>query len=134
MKLVDTQDLGFCAAKHVGSNSAIWTTKRREKQMKKVIENGHVAVVHSCDWGQAWYSWHGVEELLFLPELVEIVSSKRETLDEEIAKVLKSYDLDYGWIPDLTITWVPVGLQFTITEYDGYETVMLQREVKWLVA
>jgi hypothetical protein len=29
---------------------------------------------------------------------------------------------------------VPVGSQFIITEYDGYETVMLEKEVKWLVA
>jgi len=102
--------------------------------MKKVIENGHVAVVHSCDWGRGWYSWHGIDELLFLPELVEIVSSKRETLDEEIAKVLKNYDLEDSCFTDLGITWVPLAARFIITEYDGYETVMLEKEVKWLVA
>ena len=104
------------------------------KYMKKVIENGHVAVVHSCDWGRGWYSWHGIDELLFLPELVEIISSKMETPNEEVAKIIKSYDLDYGWIPDLGITWVPLAARFIITEYDGYETVMLEKEVKWLVA
>jgi hypothetical protein len=102
--------------------------------MKKVIENGHVAVIHNCGWGQAWYSWHGIEELLFLPELVEIISSKRETLDEEIAKVLKNYDLEHSWFTDLGITWVPLAARFIIIDYDGYETVMLEKEVKWLVA
>jgi hypothetical protein len=57
-----------------------------------------------------------------------------ETPNEEVAKIIKSYDLNYGWIPDLGITWVPLAARFIITEYDGYETVMLEKEVKWLVA
>ncbi|MBD2201667.1 hypothetical protein H6G33_09940 [Calothrix sp. FACHB-1219] len=43
--------------------------------MKKVIRDGKVAVLYSPEYGAGWYSWHKKEELLFLPELVEILES-----------------------------------------------------------
>lgn len=107
--------------------------------MKKVIRNGHVAVIHSCDWGAGWYSWHGIEELLFLPELVDNLEKPWSNYCNYspipvVDKILSRHNLQPNPIPDLGITWVPVGSRFYIAEYDGLETVIKEDEMKWLVA
>ena len=44
--------------------------------MNKVIELGQVAVLVSAPHGAGWYSWHGVQELLFDPVVVDMVRRK----------------------------------------------------------
>ena len=107
--------------------------------MNKVIRNGRVAVIHSCDWGAGWYSWHGVEELLYLPQLVESLerpwSDTYETRTRPmLEKVLTEHNLQTNFIPDSVITWVPVGSRFFVSEYDGVETVIREDEMKWITA
>ena len=107
--------------------------------MNKVVRNGRVAVIHSCDWGAGWYSWHGVEELLYLPQLVESLerpwSDTYETRTRPmLEKVLTEHNLQTNLIPDLAITWVPVGSRFFVLEYDGVETVIREDEMKWITA
>lgn len=107
--------------------------------MKKVIRNGHVAVLHSYDWGRGWYSWHGVEELLYLPELVERVEKPWSDTYELttlpiLEKILAKYELDTNILPDLKVTWVPIGTRFYIAEYDGHESVVTEGQMVWITA
>jgi hypothetical protein len=78
--------------------------------MDKVIRDGKVAVLYSPGYGAGWFSWHGIEELL--------------------------YDVDgyFGGADDLEIEWVDVGREFRITEYDGSESIEYKDEVKWRAA
>lgn len=96
--------------------------------MRKVIRDGKVAVVISNE--MQWYLTHKQVELLFLPELVELVESKDyqckpSTLDKIedyeywdtqcnlVRDLLNNEDL-WRWGNDLVVEWIPVGSTFTI--------------------
>lgn len=108
--------------------------------MNKIIFNGRVAVLVSHGWGAGWYSWHGVEELLYDPIVVELVRKadfeKVDLSDEIIQYCEKKYgdDIYFGGIDGLTIEWVPVGEKFRINEYDGAESLELHRDGYWMIA
>jgi hypothetical protein len=101
--------------------------------MKKLIEDGKVAVLVSPDYGAGWYSWHSVEELLYDPSIVKWVERK------ELDKILTYMELKYpevycGGLENLEVHWVPVGAQFRIDEYDGAESLVLATNERWLTA
>ena len=103
--------------------------------MNKVIRNAKIAVLISPGYGAGWYSWNPSHpECLFDPEVVAWV---------ENGKIGEVPDLEvkYGWdgffdggAEDLIIEWVPVGERFRIKEYDGSETIVLEKEERWIVA
>ena len=103
--------------------------------MDKVVENGQVAVLYSPGFGAGWYSWHGVEALLYDPFVVEMVRTNvsDETIEEYCCA---KYDADhyYGGADGLRIMWLPVGTEFVIHEYDGSESVRLKDDFDWLTA
>lgn len=93
--------------------------------MEKVIRNGNVAVLVSPGYGAGWYSWNqNYEELLFAPELVELVESGRASeITKELVNDLLGIDVYTGGAHSLRIEWLPVGTAFKIDEYDGSESI-----------
>lgn len=102
--------------------------------MKKVVRDGKVAVLVSRGYGAGWYSWHNIEELLYSPEVVDMV--ERGVLYQEIESYveLQYPDIYAGGASGLYIVWVPVGSKFRIKEYDGAESLVLLSEEKYLEA
>jgi hypothetical protein len=101
--------------------------------MDRVIRDGHVAVIFSPEHGAGWYSWHGVEALIFDPSIVAWIEA------QEHEKILSYVTLRYpgkyfGSIDDLSIQWIPVGTEFVIDEYDGSETIRFKERERWITA
>lgn len=107
--------------------------------MDKVIRDSEVAVLYSPNFGAGWYSWHGVEELLFSPEIVSIIESCGEDDDKKYNEIMAYMEENYPDVyaegaRDLTITWLPKGTCFEIGEYDGHESVRVLDHVTWITA
>ena len=108
--------------------------------MEKVIKGGQVAVIIHVDYGCGWYSWHGIERLLYDPKIVEILED--ETIPSDTARAwIRSYVQDLypdkavdGGEDRLAVVWIPIGAKFRIGEYDGKEHIVLQSQEKWLTA
>jgi hypothetical protein len=113
---------------------------KQAKEMKKVIRDGKVAVLISPNYGAGWYTWHGVEELLYHPRLIEMIENNQheEITESFIAELLGIIDEDsiphISGAEDLIIEWLPVGTQFIIEEYDGYESILMKETLTWLTA
>lgn len=102
--------------------------------MNRVVENNKVAVLYSPGFGAGWFSWHGVEDLIFDPMVVELVRNNRK--DEIEVYVANKYGADIycGGSEQLQISWIPIGDRFRIEEYDGSESVVTESEYVWLIA
>jgi hypothetical protein len=103
--------------------------------MEKVIRDSRVAVLYSPGYGAGWYSWHGIEELLYDPVVVGMVEAK--VSENNIVEYChKKYDEEayFGGADDLTIKWIDIHTEFRITEYDGAESIQFKDDIKWLVA
>lgn len=103
--------------------------------MNKVIRDGMVAVLISPGYGAGWYSWHGIQELLFDPVVVDMLENNIDR--DEIEKYCENtYGEDeyYGGITDLQIVWLPEGKEFTVHEYDGSESLRFKDEMRWIQA
>ena len=94
-----------------------------------------VAVLYSPGFGAGWYSWHGNEELLYDPKLVDMV------LEKTSAKTIELYCEEvygknhyYGGAENLEVMWVSVGTPFRVEEYGGAETIAIRDEINWIVA
>jgi len=103
--------------------------------MQKKIKDGMVAVLYSPGFGAGWYSWHGNEELLYDPKLVDMV------LEKTSAKTIELYCEEvygknhyYGGAENLEVMWVSVGTPFRVEEYGGAETIAIRDEINWIVA
>jgi hypothetical protein len=113
---------------------------KQVKEMDKVIRDGKVAVLISPSWGAGWYTWHDMEELLYHPKLVEMVENNQqdEITKGLIAELLGIIDEDgmpyLAGAEDLAIEWIPIGTEFMIEEYDGYESIRLKEATVWLTA
>lgn len=103
--------------------------------MEKVIRDGKVAVLISPGYGAGWYSWHGIEELLYDPVVVGMVERKVPE-DVIVSYCHARYDADgyFGGADDLTITWIVEGEQFVIEEYDGAESIKFKSDFEWITA
>ena len=101
--------------------------------MKKIIRNDLVAVIISPNHGAGWYSWHDVESLLYDPVIVSYLEV--EDYDSIEAYLTENYPNKY--FPkshELAVVWVPAGARFRIDEYDGSESLILERDEVWLTA
>ena len=103
--------------------------------MERCVRDGRVAVLVSPGFGAGWFSWHGIESLLFDPAVVKLVESGAE------ASVIQQYCEDrygdepyYGGAEDLVVQWVPVGARFRISDYDGSESLVYKSEERWFIA
>jgi len=95
--------------------------------MEKVIREGQVAVLVSPGHGAGWYSWHGVEALLYDPVVVDMVEHEHGA-DAITAHCDRQYGTDkyYGGADSLVVEWVPAGSKFCIEEYDGAEVLVTE--------
>ena len=111
--------------------------------MEKVIRDGEVAVLYSPDFGAGWYTWNTEHPaILYDPTVVKwVMDGKPSGVDwvRLVATLDEKYPGCYlggprGGLRDLQIRWVPIGTRFYVDEYDGNETVVLEKDVEWLVA
>ena len=101
--------------------------------MNKLIRDGKVAVLVAPGYGAGWYSWHGNEELLYDPSIVEWI--EQGDLDKINTYLELKYPNDTSLgLSDLEVNWVPVGARFRINEYDGSESLVLESEERWMTA
>jgi hypothetical protein len=70
---------------------------------------------------------------VFDPNIVHFVETK-EFVKLKAYIDLKYPDLHLSGFEDLAIMWLPEGTEFKIDEYDGNETIVLRKRVKWLKA
>jgi len=110
-------------------------------QVKKYIKDGKVAVLVSRGFGAGWSTWsydHPSEQLLYEPNIVEILLSDKDT--REKIKLIEDYcevnykDFYLGGLEQLDVEWLPVGTAFRIHEYDGSESVEIRDEMDWVIA
>jgi hypothetical protein len=102
--------------------------------MEKVVRDGKVAVVYSPGFGAGWYTWNQEHpELLFDPTIVKYVEDQDlDSLRSYMGlKFPEVYVSDYN---DLTVKWIPQGIEFRISEYDGNESVVTKQDDTWFVA
>lgn len=103
--------------------------------MDKVIRNGNVAVLVSPEFGAGWYTWNqDIPELLFDPTIVDLVLNKNADSEIMAYATLKYPNAYLGGVYNVVIQWVPIGSKFRINEYDGYETLELEKDITWFVA
>jgi hypothetical protein len=104
------------------------------KPIKKLIDNGKVAVLYSPGFGAGWSTWNQeVPEILFDPAIVDFV--EKDQWDELATYVTLKYPGIYdGGIRDLAVAWLPVGTEFRIHEYDGSESIEIKEELAWITA
>jgi len=106
--------------------------------MDKVIRDGNVAVLYSPDYGAGWYTWNTEHPaILYDPVVVKWVEDGKPK--DALARLEATLDEKYprcylGGMRDLQIQWVPIDTRFYVDEYDGNETVMLEKDVTWQVA
>jgi len=101
--------------------------------MNKLIRDGKVAVLVSPGYGAGWYTWHGNEELLYDPSIVEWIEQGDLNKINTYLELKYPNDTSLG-LSDLEVNWVPVGAQFRIDEYDGAESLVLATNERWLTA
>lgn len=102
--------------------------------MRKQLIGGKIAIIYHPGYGAGWYTWHGIREALFDPEIVNAI---REDRFEEGQKYLEeTYKLDpsvYN-IKELDIFYVMPGSKFLVVEYDGSETVISSDQIQFIEA
>lgn len=105
-----------------------------KQAIRKLSEDGKVAVLYSPGFGAGWYTWNTeYPQLIFDPAIVRYVErGEKEKLKEYMA--LKYPDAYLGGINDLTVAWIPEGTAFRIGEYDGSENLEIMNEASWMIA
>ena len=102
--------------------------------MRKLSENGKVAVLYSPDFGAGWSTWNpNHPEILFDPAIVKLV--EKEQYDELATYVELKYPGIYtGGLSSLKVSWVEEGKKFQIIEHDGSESVQTEDDIDWMIA
>jgi len=109
--------------------------------VERLIRDGEVAVLYSPGHGAGWSTWcHGDAtvrlSMMFDPQIADIRDQDApDWQDKARAIALVKYpDAYLGGLEELQVKWLPVGTQFLVTEYDGYEDIMINSEVDWITA
>lgn len=112
--------------------------------VKKLERDGLVAVLVSPDYGAGWSSWANPEEreaMLFDPDIVQAVldheaSGNKTLMVRQIEQIveIKRYQSYTGGLEQLRVVWIPKGVHFRVTEYDGSEGIELASQIIWDVA
>jgi len=102
--------------------------------MRKLSENGKVAVLYSPGFGAGWYSWNQeYPEILFDPAMVKLV--EKGQYDELATYVeLKYPGIFTGGLHDLQVEWLDEGQKFRVVEYDGAESIEVCEDIDWMIA
>lgn len=107
---------------------------------KYVNDRDEVAVLYSPGYGAGWYSWTDKTntDMLFDVKLVRWVLDDKPTdqATEIESYIEKTYPDAYcgSNIYNMKIAWVPYGTRFRIHEYDGSESVILEKNEIWIEA
>lgn len=104
--------------------------------MNKVIKEGKVAILYSPRYGAGWYSWNNFcPQCVFSPEIVKMVEDDRlDDVTSELCKSLFGDEFYSGGSDGLRIHWLPEGTNFTIDEYDGFESIHYVDQIQYLTA
>jgi len=102
--------------------------------MRKLSENGKVAVLYSPEFGAGWYTWNQEHpEILFDPAIVKLVEKGK--YDELATYVELKYPGIYtGGLHNLQVEWIKEGSLFRVVEYDGCESIEVNDEIDWMIA
>ncbi len=95
--------------------------------VNRLEKDGKVAVLYSPEYGAGWSSWNDEPEfygLIFDREIAEKVLAGDRDGAADVAERKYPGVLVLG-ARDLEVEWLPIGTRFEISEYDGYETVVV---------
>jgi hypothetical protein len=102
--------------------------------VNRLIRDGRVAVLISPEFGGGWSTWNPRHpDILFDPVIVEFVE-KDQPEELEVYVTLKYPGIYDGGIVGLKVEWIPAGVFFRVSEYDGAETIELRDQVNWIQA
>lgn len=94
---------------------------------EKVIRDGKVAVLVSPGFGAGWSTWNSEHRdfLLFDRQLVELAERQADTaeVDASMGKLFGEDEVYCGGWDQIVVRWLPEGTHFTISEYDGSESL-----------
>ena len=104
--------------------------------LNRIVRDGLVAVICSDAYGAGWHSHHGIDSLLFDPEIVAMIESDKspEHIHDYCLRTYSDFHVGYSRGVELRITWIPVGVQFRISEYDGLEHVVYRTQDEYHTA
>jgi hypothetical protein len=119
----------------------IANTDPQDVIVNRLTFDGRVAVLYSPGYGAGWSTWCHEDlsvrlAMLFDPQIADIVdrgASDWRDQAEAIARV-KYPDAHLGGLAELQVKWLPVGTQFRVLEYDGFEQIEIQSEIEWVTA
>jgi hypothetical protein len=97
-----------------------------------------VYVIYSPHHCAGWYTWHNIIELVFDPEVVNMIEigASSEEIEDYCREHYNTTGITpyFGGADELKIEWLPEGSIFRIDEYDGAESIVLQDDDDWIVA
>lgn len=104
------------------------------KRERLINEEGRVAVIISRDFGSGWYSWHENLDLLFEPQLCEMILNRNtpEMIRAYVSRHYPDFNCEYFNFDSLSVAWLETGHEFLIHEYDGRESVWFKDDIKWI--
>lgn len=101
--------------------------------MNKLIKDGRVAVIFTCDFGGGWSSWCPEKRDICMDgDIAQLVldSAPVEKIEKLVEKKYPELYL-YG-LNNLAVAWIKEGTEFIIEEYDGRESIVTREDVeKW---
>jgi hypothetical protein len=107
----------------------------------RLIRDGQVAVLYSPGHGAGWSTWCHEDlavrlSMLFDPQIADIRDRGDPDWREQAEAIaLVKYPEAYiGGLADLEVRWLPLGTQFRVLEYDGFESVEINGEIEWITA
>jgi hypothetical protein len=95
---------------------------------------GKIGIVYSPSFGAGWSTWGNPNQSLD-QEMARAV--EREVSCDELRQIAsKNWPEAYqGGIEDgLSVEWVLPGTAFEVQEYDGYESVRIEKDLQWQIA
>ena len=96
------------------------------------MEKQTTKVLYSAGYGAGFYTWGAPREAITDPILIDLV--ERGELQLAQGYVEKTYPGTFaGGVQQLVVAQVPKGQPFMMLENDGFESIVLQSEVPWIV-
>lgn len=101
--------------------------------MRKIQKGSIVGIIIGSKSNAGWYTCHNIPELVFDPAIIDLLSSKQDSLEHSLAI---AYEIElycdevygerpfYGDTTLLSVKWVPVDSTFNVVCVDGWETVI----------
>lgn len=108
-------------------------------------KEGCIAVLVSHGWGAGWSTWNE-PALAYDKRIIELFMRLTKDEREQVAHGNEYFDwvrkhvvkwgytsVYWGGFADCCIEWVPSGVPFRITEYDGNESIEFLDMKNWMV-